>query len=257
VHERYRYAALDQPHPFEIEPHRPAAAADPRAATVPMNLYLLDRLLEWRSAYSGPLYVFENLMVQGSLSCPQPYTRAMVHELDLYAANGIDGVVYEAFEPGMASFQRQLAHLSRHLWNDGQPADAALNWMPPTRDHLLPATLPEYAKELEEACVAPPGRDPVLRKFLALLARHMEAPSWASWSAIVDLFLQHPGRFDALYIASRLAKRLAAKVPPPTPDPLVQSLLETEKEWDFMERQAHPRQAVMRAIQSLRDACPR
>src|SRR5690606_36736859 len=103
THQRYRWRPIGEAHDL-TEYNRLEAQADPRAAEVPLNVYLHEQLRAWREVCAGELYVFENLMLHGSISCPQPYTPQMLADLDLFERERVDGVIYEAFEPGIAGF---------------------------------------------------------------------------------------------------------------------------------------------------------
>ena len=119
THQRLRWRPIGAPHELthynELE-----SQGDRRAATTPLNVYLKERLAEWRRAVSGEATVFENLMLHGSISCPQPYTPQLLSDLETYRDLGVDGVIYEAFEPGIESFTQQLGVLSRAMWEDAE-----------------------------------------------------------------------------------------------------------------------------------------
>ena len=116
THQRYRGRVLGEDHKPNVGSEQ-EAQIDSRVKEVSFNRYLLDRLGEWRNAFKGTLYVFENLMVQGSVSCPQSYTPQLIRDMDIFEDLGIDGTVYEAFEPGMESFAEQIGVLARAMWS--------------------------------------------------------------------------------------------------------------------------------------------
>jgi hypothetical protein len=116
THQRCRLRPLGESH-FPV-PNR-EGEVDTRAINTPLNVYLADRLKEWREAFKGRIYVHKNLMIQSALSCPQPITSLLLKDLDLYRRIGIEGVVYEAYEPGIKGFLRQIDVLAGALWDPG------------------------------------------------------------------------------------------------------------------------------------------
>ena len=113
LHQRCRWRPLGTEHP---PVGHAEAEVDPRASGIPLNRYLLDRLGDWRAAFPGKLYVFENLNVHATLSCPQPNTGVLLQDLRMLRQIGVDGVVYEVLV-GLESFDAQLSVLAEGLWD--------------------------------------------------------------------------------------------------------------------------------------------
>lgn len=246
VHQRYRWQPIGEPHELtyynEIE-----SQGDPRARSLPLNVYLRDRLKEWRDHVTGELCVFENLMLQGSISCPQPYTPQLIIDLNLYERHGVDGVIYEVFEPGIESFDQQLTVLSRTMWD---------------RDYGYTPT------PLELACSRLTNADNPAHHFkncfnvlsyltterfdgLKLLRRQVSDPVLWAYAEHLRVFLNdrtevsmqrvlghvnlHRDRFDWMYIAFNLAHAVEPVLSGRAGHPLVQKMLATDKLCDLLE----------------------
>ena len=116
THIRYPRTPLGVFHEFMKEGYEVEIKMDPRAAQ-PINVYLLDRIKEWRKAFNGKLYVFENLMIQGIFGCPRPNTSIYLEDLKTFRNAGVDGVVYECFEPGITPFLKGFDKIAERMWN--------------------------------------------------------------------------------------------------------------------------------------------
>ena len=246
THQRFRWKPLNESH-LESPYSATEAQVDPRANDVPLNVYLYDRLAEWRRRFPGKLYVFENLMIQGSISAPQPYTPQLLQDLDTYEALGIDGIIYEAFEPGIESFSRQMDVLSRALW------DRPLDYTPTPLEQLcLQAqgagavdydfknqfnvlsyvTLDDYDLP---SVLRQSGYDDLLIEYLIRLRRFLKAKSFANYRNVIAFVTTHRVRFDWLMIAFNLARAIPPEHRPWPDDPKIQTFLTVDKLWDIME----------------------
>ncbi len=155
---------------------------------------------------------------------------------------GVDGVVYEAFEPGVGVFATQLDALARGLHGEPvrhEPTPLELRCRasavaPPIRQRVLEyLTFPEAgdAAWLEAHL---PGQG----ELAALLRDYLERPQWELWRKVARLALAHRGEWDWSYLLYRLATYLPDAERPPTCDPLAQRLFATPKPWDFLRE--HP-----------------
>ncbi|MFH1614265.1 MAG: hypothetical protein ABIG61_04165 [Planctomycetota bacterium] len=262
THQRFRWKALNEPHVITIYSDF-EAEVDLRAKGVPLNCYLYERLKQWRQAYSNKLYIFENLMLQGSISCPQPYTPQLLTDLDLYEDLGIDGVIYEAFEPGIESFTRQIGVLSRAMWSEQQSYE-------PTKLDQLCAGLSENEADFDFknrfdvleylttdkfdalAALRQSGYDSLLCEYAARLRVFLNDRTFEHFCEVVTFVNQHRKRFDWMYIAFNLARAI-----PPERKPWndaaesVRQFLEVDKIHDLMEQMSEPLEETARIIDSL------
>lgn len=256
THLRYRWLPLGVGHsmgPIEaMEGQR-----DPSALHQPINIYLLERLKEWRQVFSGQLYVFENLMIQSCFSLPQPNTAVLLKDLETFRSIGIDGVIYEAFEPGITAFEDQLAILSGAMAgkfpdykptrleilasksNDSGPViTRTLRYLFEDQSSLTSA-LQEELKTSEQ------------KELARLITDYLPNPIYSKWREIVCLVIQHQDTLDWIYIAYRAATYLPPEQRPRLLTSEQQRLFATSKPWDFLEEIADPHIFMNRLLLSF------
>ncbi|MCC6580348.1 MAG: hypothetical protein IT440_07885 [Phycisphaeraceae bacterium] len=224
--------------------------ADPQSAGVHINVYLMERLKEWREKFPGKLYVFDDLNRHGTFSCPQPCTGVMLEDLKQFQRIGVDGMVYEVLV-GCDSFIEQLGILADALWS---PHDVSYTPTPVERwltDHAPPAVLffrkplgfpwDRFADQWED----------VVRRHMENIRDAYDEPTHANVRRLLEHMNAHPDRFHRLNIAFNFLKMAHKLVP-------IADLTETErrfltitKMWDYMEPYDDPRQAVDAVTQSL------
>lgn len=236
LHQRCRWRPLG-------EAHSPVgnreAEVDPRAAGAPLNVYLLDRLAEWRSRFSGKLYCFENLCVHAAMSCPQPNTGVLLEDLRRLHSMGVDGMIYELLV-GIDSFTSQLDTLADGLWD-------------PEGARHTPSPVEEWCRRdcPAGAILFFQGRDfpwdrfadhwdPVLREHMANLRTYLASGSPASLLRVFDHLYAHPLRFHRQFIAFWMLQRLVASGNDDWLTEDERAFLATMKLWDYMEPLADP-----------------
>lgn len=261
THLRHRWLPLGASNPVgQVEAFE--GRFDPEAARHPINVYLLDKLREWRQAFHGRIYAFENLMIQAAFSLPQPNTPALLEDIATYRTLGIDGVIYEAFEPGITAYASQLATLSASLAGQQFPyAPSPLESF--CREIASPGDsrtrLLSYLYELEcemhgpfDQCIG----SPVLRELGLLIRKYVPHPTLALWRTIARHALQHRDSLDWIYITYRLATYLPERERPGIRTPLQARLFTTAKPWDFLKEMENPQEAMLELVESLLDAEP-
>ncbi|MFH1614994.1 MAG: hypothetical protein ABIG61_07910 [Planctomycetota bacterium] len=266
THPRFRWKAINEPH--NNMPYHTEAQVDPTAEGIPLNCYLYKQLKKWRQAYSGQLYVFENLMIQNSMSAPQPYTPQLLKDLDLYEDLGIDGIVYEAFEPGIESFSEQIGLLSRAMWSKPEQYNptkleemcSRLDGLETSDSELIYRfnSLLYLATDKFDALAALDESgydDPLLYEYLALLRVFIKNRTFQNFCDIVSFLNQHRERFDWMNITFKLAKALPHAEKPRITSAAVREFLDIDKLWDLMEKMSDPVKETARIIESLLD-CP-
>lgn len=203
------------------------AAGDERASKRSCNAYLYDRLREWRENYSGKLYVFENLMMQCMYGVPTFNLKVYLQDLRDFAALGVDGVVYEAFEPGINGMLPVLNQVARAMW------DLRKDWfLTPEQEN----DRPDYAEfyRLVHAC------------------RREKSPG--SYIALMDYLLSRPDReeFDYRYIGFNALWNIQKKHGSfRTGDKTADLFMSTRKLWDFMEKTPDPLNDSVHALQKI------
>ena len=252
THLRERWHALGQEH--ETTPDT-EAQADWVERHTPENVYLLDRIREWRHRANKPVTVFENLMVQGTFSHGQFNTPILLEDLRVLQNAGVDGMLYEAFEPGMDSFAPEFGHLARAMWDPDyayQPTKLEawiINRMTRSSDDLpkqirsmanhLVSVLPDFPWALAEEELGA-----VHTEYLRRFGRLWTDVNAANAAAVVDHIYAYKERFDRGLIGFFALRRLFREEGIPGLTPEETRYLSYWKLWDFMDEQADPRRAV-------------
>lgn len=233
---------------------------DPVAGQMPINIYLLEMLKKWRTAYRGKLYVFENLMIQACFSLPQPNTAALLEDQETFRKLGIDGVVYEAFECGMGAFEEQLGLLARGLL--GEIAE------------YHPSELERIAERIEggadvrtrvleylyaDECRTPESLSsllglPDLTELAVAIRDYLPTPTLSKWKLLARLVLTQKENYDWIYILYRLATYLPQEERPSPRTSLQARMFATPKPWDFLESETDPQAAMQDLVQSFLDS---
>lgn len=258
THLRHRWSPLGTSHglgPAELIEGR----YDPEALKTPINQYLLARLREWRERYRGKLYVFENLMIQACFSLPQPNTAALLQDLRTFRELGIDGVVYEAFEPGIGAFEKQLDVLFRALAGERveyQPSELERICAPLTGADTVRTRTTEYLYTPEcqsrERLISYLGA-PHQAELAIQLREYLIAPTLSKWRDLTRLVLTRREEWDWIYIIYRLATYLPVEERPTLLTSAQARLFSTPKPWDFLEKEADPQAAMLDLAHSLLD----
>ena len=231
LHTRNRWCPLGHDHPHD-EIWR-EAEVDPSAAGLPANAYLYDRLAEWRALHPGTVYVFENLYVHATLSCPQPNTGVLLEDLRRFQALGVDGAVYELL-PGMDAFLEQMDVIAHALWDPDTaytptPLEA---WCAEHKPYFPCFFLREFDFPFERF---QEEWDPPLRQHLHNLREFFADRSAAALRRAVEHVYAHPERFDRLHVAFFLFKMYCEKAGMPGGlSPAERRFLDITKLWDYM-----------------------
>lgn len=262
THQRCRWASIGGDHALSVF-NELEGTADPQAADMPLNRYLDERLRDWRRAFSGQLVVFENLMIQGSISCPQPYTPQLLEDLERYAGMGVDGVVLEAFEPGVASFESQISMLASRMAGEVNPKPQPTG-LEAACEQFLRHQTPErfnYKNQFNVLAYLTDPRfdgltllemhqpDPLLHEYAGLLRAFLLSRSAADCAAALEFVLRHKGRFDWAMIGFNLPRAVEPGLAPC--DPREISFLTCDKLWDWMEERDEPLALVENILRGL------
>lgn len=265
THLRFRWMPLradHQPPDFQAA----MAEVDPQLRTECMNRYLRNMLALWRTPRRGRLYIFENLMMQFTLSTHQPCTGNLLDDLDLYADMGIDGIIYEAFEPGIPSFAGQLETLAKAAWGD------TVEYVPSRLEQACAGFADEVSqadifgrnmsplKYLETdrfdgiALLKEAVADSTLVEYETRLREFIRDRSVRQWKNTVSFVLEHPDRFDWMYIAFQLARQVPRGQWAGVTDRRARQFLEAYKLWDLMEQESLGPDAILAICQTLMGA---
>src|SRR5690606_12702835 len=142
-----------------------------------------------------------------------PNTPALLRDLETYRRLGVDGVIYEVFEPGIGAFVPQLGVLAEAL--SGRVRDYMPNALEQDARNAgalevrLRALGYLFSNELNSpermAAVMPNG---VLAQLAWMIRNYLPAPTWRAWRDIARFVLDHRDELDWFYIAYRLATYL-------------------------------------------------
>lgn len=266
THQRCRWAPMGEPHALSVF-NELEAEADPVARETPLNVYLADRLADWRRAFSGKVVVFENLMLQGSISCPQPYTPQLLSDIEHYRSNGVDGLILEAFEPGIQSFARQIDALAGRMLNPQFPVTAQTRIEQACAFFLRKESPQRFNYKNQFNVLAwltsekfdGVGllRDHLQDDILLLYATHLRAfllsRSSADCARVVLFALDHKARLDWVMIAFNLLRAIEPPLNPCESSPLLSAIrfLTHDKLWDWMEPLEAPLDEADKVIRSI------
>ncbi len=193
-----------------------------------VNRYLTERLKEWRQIASGNLYVFENYMMQSIYGVPVNNHQIYFDDLKLFAELGLDGVIYEAFEPGIPGMLPLLDAVALALWHPEQDFPV---------DDSRGVNRPDY------------------QEFYRLVRAYKADRNWPNYLAMMTHILSRPDyeEFDWRYIGFNAAWFVQQNLGPypRTGEPLLDRFLSINKLWDFMEEVESPRETTEKVIRSL------
>ena len=191
---------------------------------------MLQKIEEWNAAFPGKVYIHENVMKQSFCGNFQYGTGAYLEDLEKYAKMGIQGVLFEAFEPGYGAFAELFEILSRAMTGE----EIAYELSPIEKLCRQVGRMELSAKDIPFAKYI---TDPVLLKNRQFYKRKVEEISPAFFREYVNFAFENEERLDALCIAFHnlrlgvLKKKLNFKALSPESEKLVRS----RKLWDFME----------------------
>ncbi len=207
----------------------------------------------------------EALLYQQRWSVPEDLSR--IRQLDrlLFDKLGIDGVVYEAFEPGIGPFLPTFDAIAATMWDlqtPYTPTDFERVYLD-ADDEEFWGFLPGHPKwESHRGDYPRETLAKLLYRFQSLKplafqpaqALGTETEAVECCREILNYVLDHPRReeFDWIYIAFytlKKAQRFGALTPN---DEREREFLESVKLWDFQERHRPPREAAIGCIESLR-----
>jgi len=229
LHSRSREVSLADPKSESGPMPSRYFSIDPRSRETTRNRYFYKRLREWRDAFPGTIYAFENLMIQGAWGVPTYNVPAYLEDLRQLHKDHINGMVYEAFEPGIRGNLPALNVLAQALWH------------------------PDQQFEIKE------DHDPDLEHFHRLVRDFRASSNLTNLKALNNWLVNHPNRdeFDWSYIGFNsiravLSKdqRLNARLLDAATDQ-EKVFLQTNKLWDFMEKVDNPRETTARIIRQM------
>ncbi len=215
------------------------------------NEYLCDKLREWNTELPKKVYVHENLMGQGLLSINQHNTGVLLEDLKTYREIGVQGVAYEAYEPGFEHFAEQISILSQAM-NDIKFAD---EYIPDELEKEL--TGGGWRMSMFCNDIAFPVdkyiKDPVVRQHIKNYRDFLNNPNTKHLRKLVEFVFENDKRFDFLFAGFHGCDyaRVVGNVDFSDASEHSQFMLAHRKLWDFMETipaDANPRSITRELI---------
>ena len=201
----------------------------PDAETI--SRYHANRLREWSTAFPGKVYIHENAMMQSYYGTFQHGTDSYLKDLNFYRDLGLQGICYEAFEPGFVNFEKSFEILARAM--NGETITYEMTELEQyLRKHPQPVFCYEQDFPLEKFF-----RDPFLLEQNRLYRELMLKPSLDHFRRYLKFAFDNEERMDPLYIGYGTAKNCLAEGVAVFPDisAAAQDFLTRRKLWDFME----------------------
>lgn len=214
------------------------------------NDAMLQKIKEWNEAFPGKVYIHENVMKQGFTGNFQYGTDSYLQDLKTFQALGIQGVMFEAFEPGYSAFEELFKILSRAM--SGEKIEYKLTELEKIARN----------KKMEWFCSDPDLdlsqyiSDPLLLENQQFYQRRLIRRTPADYLDYINFALAHKDRLDYLYIAFGCFRlgRLYGVLNFKDLSPEEERFLSSRKLWDFMEdipADQDPRAATLAVVKSL------
>lgn len=222
------------------------------------NEYHLNRLKEWSREFPGKVYIHENAMAQAYCSVFQHGTWSYVQDMETFRKLGIQGVCYEAFEPGYCNFEDMFSLLSRVMKGeevDYQPTELE-KIVRGVSDGLGHNGGTDYAYNFSKELIEKYIDDPVQRKHSLLYRDFMLKTDVPSFRAFVTFMLENKEKLDAIYSGSFAGRWgiMFKKFSFCGLSDTASDMVRRGKLWDFMEDvplDSDPRQICFEAINEL------
>ncbi len=195
------------------------------------NAYHAKRLREWCTTFPGKVYIHENAMAQSLFGVFQHNTSVLLKDLERYRTLGIQGVYYEAYEPGYSGFSDMFEILADAM--NGKE----INYSPQELERILPktgmrifCTDPDFP--LEKYLM-----DPFALKQAKLYCEFWRNPTVDLYRRYLDCAFEHEDSMDALMIGFGIAQygRVSGIMSYTHLSPEADDLLHRRKLWNFME----------------------
>lgn len=208
------------------------------------NTLLLQKLEAWNARFPGKLYVHENVMKQGLVGNFQYCTHSYLEDLETFRSLGLQGVCFEAFEPGYSAFAGLFETLSQAA------GGKAPEHIPCELERMVREKRFYWVCDDPEFDLTPYISDPVLLKNHQFFQRYYLDGSLKFFRDYVSFALEHDDRLDVLYIGFWQSRYLLKnnKIRFRDLSPEAERMLQSRKLWDFMESLAEAEVEDPRAL---------
>lgn len=196
------------------------------------NCAMLQKIKEWNNIFPGKLYIHENVMKQSYAGNFQYGTDSYLQDLKTLQDLGIQGVCFEAYEPGYGSFEELFELLSRAMAGEKITRKLSelekiarrknMGWFCSDRD----LDLSKYIS------------DPVLLKNQQFFQQRLSGITADYFRNYLAFAMEHKEQLDFLVIAFNNAKNGVRQNKLRFRDlsPEAEAFLSSRKLWDFMEK---------------------
>lgn len=185
-----------------------ATEKNPDASTT--NAYLLKRLSEWAGAFPGKVYVHENVMAQGLFTTFVHNPSVYLRDLEIYRKLGVQGVCYEAYEPGYTNFSSMFSLLARAL--NGE----SVEYEPDEMERIMTAPHPKtYFFHDPDFPLEKYIKDPIrlkqteMYRYIEMIRKTGGKASYCYsaefYREFMNFYFEHGDRFDSLMAGYQLA----------------------------------------------------
>jgi hypothetical protein len=203
-------------------------------ATSP-NQYHANRLGEWTKQIPGRIYIHENAMGQALQGVFQHNTGIMLKDLELYKQLGVQGVCYEAYEPGYSGFAEYFEILAKAMID----IESAKDYQPTELERFL-----QENNQMECFCddmqfpLKHYLKDDTTLKHVDYFRRGWVSPMPRNYRDYVNFAFEHERRFDSLFVGYFNAKwgQYKGALDFSQASEEAQYMLGHTKLWDFMEK---------------------
>ncbi len=192
---------------------------------------MLQKIKEWNAAFPGKIYIHENVMKQSFAGNFQFGTSAYLQDIKTLHALGIQGILFEAFEPGYGAYAELFETLSRAMTGENFNNT-------PSEIELLFRQYCNGRISFEELHLEKYIQDPVLLKNQKFFHRRLTDISPTFYRDYVSFAFENRDRLDYLAIAFHNLRQgiQRSKLTFTAPlSPESEKLCRSRKLWDFME----------------------
>ena len=196
------------------------------------NEYHLNRLKEWAGTFPGKVYIHENAMAQSLHGTFTYCTATQLKDLDTYRELGLQGVCYEAYEPGYVNFAEMFEILARKLNGEEVEYEEC-----PVEKFRRENNICYTWGGVDDGTIDKLIVDPVKRQHYKLYRDMWHAPSLKNAKEYMKFAFDHEDTLDPIFIAETIicaGPRSKAYIYPDM-TPVEKDFLTRRKLWDFME----------------------
>ena len=218
------------------------------------NTAMLQKLTDWNQAFPDRLYVHENIMKQGYAGNFQYGTLSYLEDIRTLHALGVQGICFEAFEPGYSFFSDLFELLAKVIGGE------AWDYAPTELDNAIRELRCHWFCDRPDFPLERYISDPVALKSQQFYQRQYADMSADFFRRYTRFAMEHADRLDDIYIGYIQARAHLrhGKIRFSGLSDEAQRMLASRKLWDFMEEipdSLNPRSVCRRILEELLVKC--